>query len=121
MLYITLKFVHILLAIVAVGFTTSFGLISARAAKAGDREMIYALKTIALMSSIAHACYILLLVTGVWMIWVVGYPYSFTWIYLSLILFTVAFLAGSFMMVPSVKRRIKILGERGSSDPELIE
>jgi len=121
MLYITLKFVHILLAIIAVGFTTSFGLISARAARAGDREMMYALKTIALMSNIAHGCYLLLLITGLWMIWVVGYPFSFTWIYLSLILFTLAFLAGSFMMIPSVKRRMAILQERGSSDPELIE
>ena len=122
MLYTVLKFVHILLAIIAVGFTSTFGLLSVRAAKAGGdgREMMFALKTIALMSNIAHAGFLLLLATGLWMIWEVGYTFTFTWIYLSLILFAVAFLAGSFMMVPSVKRRIAILAERGPSDPEFI-
>jgi uncharacterized membrane protein len=122
MLYTVLKFVHILLAIIAVGFTSTFGLLSVRAAKAGGdgREMMFALKAIALMSSIAHFCFLLLLATGLLMIWEAGFPYSFTWIYLSLILFAVAFLAGSFMMMPSVKRRIAILGERGPSDPEFI-
>lgn len=123
MLYTVLKFVHILLAIIAVGFTSTFGLLSVRAAKAGGdgREMMFALKAIALMSSIAYFCFLLLLATGLLMIWEAGFPYSFTWIYLSLILFAVAFLAGSFMMMPSVKRRIAILGERGPSDPEFIE
>ena len=66
MLYTVLKFVHILLAIIAVGFTSTFGLLSVRAAKIGGdgREMMFALKAIVLMSSIAHACFLLLLATG---------------------------------------------------------
>ena len=122
MTYLVLKFVHIVLAIVAVGFSSTFGLLSVRAAKAGGdgREMMFALKAIALMSNIAHACFLLLLATGLWMIWDVGYPFAYTWIYLSLILFAVAFLAGTFIMVPSAKRRIAILAERGPSDPEFI-
>jgi uncharacterized membrane protein len=122
MLYTVLKFVHILLAIIAVGFTSTFGLLSVRAAKAGGdgREMMFALKTIALMSNIAHAGFLLLLATGLWMIWEVGYAFTFTWIYLSLILFAVAFFAGTLVMVPSAKRRIAILAERGPSDPEFI-
>jgi len=122
MLYLVLKFAHIVLAIIAVGFTSTFGLLSVRAANIdGDgREMIFALKAIALMSNIAHACFLLLLATGLWMIWDVGYPFTFTWIYLSLILFTVAFLAGTFVMIPSAKRRIAILSERGPDDPEFV-
>jgi uncharacterized membrane protein len=54
------------------------------------------------------------------MIWEVGYAFTFTWIYLSLILFAVAFFAGTLVMVPSAKRRIAILAERGPSDPEFI-
>ena len=120
--YVVLKFVHIVLAIVAVGFTSTFGLLSVRAAKAGGdgREMAFALKAIVAMSSIAHACFVLLLVTGLLMVWRVGYSYAFVWIYLSLILFAIAFLAGWFVMVPSAKRRIAILADRGPSDPEFI-
>ena len=122
MLYVVLKFVHILLAIIGIGFTSSFGLLSVRAAKAGGdgREMMFALKLIVTMSSIAHTCFILLLATGLLMVWMVGYSYAFVWIYLSLILFAIAFLAGAFVMVPSAKRRIAILAERGPSDPEFI-
>jgi len=119
---LAILFAHIVLAIIAVGFTSTFGLLSVRAANIdGDgREMIFALKAIALMSNIAHACFLLLLATGLWMIWDVGYPFTFTWIYLSLILFTVAFLAGTFVMIPSAKRRIAILSERGPDDPEFV-
>jgi uncharacterized membrane protein len=121
MLYTTLKFVHILLAIIAVGFTSSFGLLAARAANSDDdREMMYALKVIALMSTIAHWSFLLLLVTGLWMVWDVAFPLTFTWIWASLLLFAIAFLAGTFVMVPSARRRIAILRERGSSDPEFI-
>ena len=122
MLYTVLKFVHILLAIIGIGFTSTFGLLSVRAAKAGGdgREMMFALKVIVLMSSIAHVCFLLLLATGLWMVWEVGFPFTFMWIYASLILFAVAFLAGLFVMVPSAKRRIAILSERGPTDPEFI-
>ena len=59
MLYTVLKFVHILLAIVAVGFTTStFGLLLGASGKGRrrGRETMFALKAIGLMSSIAHGC-----------------------------------------------------------------
>ncbi len=122
MLYLVLKFVHIVLAIVAVGFTSTFGLLSVRAANIdGDgREMMFALNAIVLMSNIAHACFLLLLATGLWMVWEADYSFKFTYIYMSLILFAVAFLAGTFVMVPSAKRRIVILSERGPDDPEFI-
>jgi uncharacterized membrane protein len=122
MLYNVLKFVHILLAIIAIGFTSAFGLIIGRAAKAGGdgREMLYALRAIRLMVTIAHGCFVLLLLTGLWMIWEVGFPFSFKWIYWSLILFAIALGTGVFVMAPSVTRRIEILSSRGPSDPEFI-
>ena len=48
-MYLALKFLHIFLAIIAVGFTSSFGLILARAAKGGadGRATEVALDTIA--------------------------------------------------------------------------
>ena len=120
-MYLTLKFLHILLAVVAVGFTSSFGLILGRAAKAGTdgREMRFALGTIGVMGLIAHICYLLLFVTGLALVYTVGYPW-YAWLKWSVGLFAIAFLAGQFVMVPSAKKRIAILDARGPADPEFI-
>ena len=62
-MYLALKFLHIFLAIVAVGFTSSFGLILARAARGGadGRELKFALETIRVMGLIGHVCFLFLL------------------------------------------------------------
>jgi uncharacterized membrane protein len=119
--YITLKFLHVLLAIIAVGFTSSFGLIAARGATGGPdgREMKFALGTIRTMSLVAHICYFLLLVTGFGLIHVAGYPW-YAWLKWSVALFAVAFLAGQFVMLPSVKKRLAMLETKGPSDPAFI-
>jgi uncharacterized membrane protein len=119
--YLTLKFLHIFLAIIAVGFTSSFGLIMARAGKGGSdgREMKFALGTMRVMSLVAHVSYFLLLVTGFALMHTVGYPW-YTWLQWSVGLFTVAFLTGLFVIAPSVNKRLAILEARGPSDPEFI-
>ena len=120
-MYITLKFLHILLAIIAVGFTSSFGLIAARAGAGGadGREMKFALGTIRTMSLVAHICYLLLLVTGFGLMHVAGYPW-YTWLKWSVGLFAVALLAGQFVMLPSVKKRLAMLEAKGPADPAFI-
>jgi hypothetical protein len=42
MLYTTLKFLHVLLAIVAIGFKTAYGLLNARPRKAGTADLTFA-------------------------------------------------------------------------------
>ena len=61
-LYNTLKFLHILLTIIAVGFTMTFGIILSRAEK-GDkdgRELKYARQTVRFMSRIANIGFVLI-------------------------------------------------------------
>ena len=68
MLFVLLKFVHVLAAIIAIGFNASYGLLIGRARAAGmdGREMGFALRTVKVMDDyIANPCYGLLLVTGV--------------------------------------------------------
>ena len=92
MLYTTLKFLHVLLAIVAVGFNMTYGLLVARARKVGPdaRELKFALRTVKVMDDyIANPCYVLLLITGVGMVHVAGFPWSFIWIHGSLALLVV--------------------------------
>ena len=67
MLFLALKFVHILCAILAVGFNSAYGLILGRARRGGldGREMAFALKTVKVMDDrVANPSYVLLGVTG---------------------------------------------------------
>ena len=69
MLYTTLKFLHVVLAITAIGFNSAYGLIIGRARKAGTAELKFALRTVKVMDDyVANPCYVLLLLTGVGMV-----------------------------------------------------
>lgn len=120
-MYLTLKFLHVFLTIIAVGFTATFGLIMARAAKGGPdgREVKFALETLRLMGIIAHVCFFLILVTGVGMVQVAGFPW-YGWIKWSIAIFTFNFVIGLFVLAPSVSKRLMILSARGMADPEFI-
>ena len=123
MLYTTLKFLHILLTIIAVGYSMTFGLILSRAAKADQdgRELRYALQTVRLMSTIANVCFVLLALIGVALVHVGGYSWAPVWIHGSAALFLVTLAIGMFVLGPMGKRRLAILESRGPSDPEFIK
>ena len=80
MLFLALKFVHILCAILAIGLNAAYGLILGRARRGGldGREMAFALKTVKVMDDrVANPCYVLLGVTGVSMVILEGYSWSY--------------------------------------------
>jgi uncharacterized membrane protein len=122
-LYNTLKFLHILLTIIAVGYSMSFGLILSRAAKANQdgRELKYALKTVRLMSRIANVCLVLVALIGVGMVHLQGYSWAAKWIHGSAALFLIVLALGILGQAPMAKRRMAILEARGPSDPEFIK
>jgi uncharacterized membrane protein len=120
-MYFLLKFLHVLLAIVAIGFTSSFGLIQARARKAGDvKELKFALSLISVMSAISTGCFVVLVLIGVVMVQIGGIGFRPIWIHGSLALWLLAFALGFFVMKPATARRLEILESRGPSDPEFI-
>jgi uncharacterized membrane protein len=123
MLYNTLKFLHILLTIIAVGYVMTFGLILSRAEKADrdGRELKYALQTVRLMSNIANVCFVLLALIGVGLVQLGGFGWKPIWIHGSAGLFLIAFSLGIFVLGPMGKRRLAILESRGPSDPEFIK
>ena len=92
MLYNTLKFLHILLAILAVGFSMTFGLILSRAEKADKdgRELKFALQTVRFMSMIANVCFVLLVIVGVGLVQLGGFTWAPMWIHGSAGLFLIA-------------------------------
>jgi uncharacterized membrane protein len=123
MLYLTLKLLHILLAIAAVGFNVSYGLIIGRARKAGadGRELRFALRTVKFMDDyVANPCYILLAVTGVGMVHVAGYPWALKWIHGSMALLILLAGLGVGVYTPTLRRQIAALEARGPNDPEFL-
>jgi len=119
-----LKFLHVVLAIVAVGFNASYGLLIARARAGGidGREMRFALRTVKIMDDyVANPCYALLLVTGGALVYVSGYPWTLKWIYLSLALLVAAFAIGIVLYTPTLRRQIDVLESSGPSDPEFLK
>jgi uncharacterized membrane protein len=124
MLFTTLKFVHVLAAIIAIGYNASYGLLIARARAGGidGREMRFALRTVKFMDDyIANPCYGLLLVTGALMVYLAGYPWTLKWIYLSLGLLILAFAIAIVLYSPTLRREIEVLETSGPSDPEFLK
>jgi uncharacterized membrane protein len=121
MLYTTLKFLHILLAITAIGFNSAYGLIIGRARKAGTAELKFALRTVKVMDDyVANPCYVLLLLTGIGMVHTSGYPWSLKWIHGSMALLVVAFILAIGFYTPTLRKQIAILDSRGANDPEFL-
>jgi len=121
MLYITLKFVHVVLAIVAIGFNSAYGLVIGRARKAGTAELKFALRTVKFMDDyVANPCYALLLLTGVGMVHTAGYPWALKWIHGSLALLVVAFVLALGFYTPTLRKQIAILESRGADDAEFM-
>jgi uncharacterized membrane protein len=123
MLYLSLKYVHVLLAIVAVGYNATYGLIIGRARKAGadGRELKYALRTVKFMDDyVANPCYVLILLTGVGIVHVAGYSWAFKWIHGSMALLVITFVIAIGFYSPTLRKQIALLDARGPNDPEFL-
>lgn len=118
MAYLWLKLVHIILAILSVGYGASYGLLVARGRAAGRAELAFALRTIQAMDRIATASYVLLLVTGMGLVNLSGLKMRDHWLYMSTALWFIAFALGIGIQRPALRRMIALLDERGPEDAE---
>jgi uncharacterized membrane protein len=117
--YLWLKTLHILLAIVAVGFNVSYGLLIGRARRAGPVELTFALKTVKVMDDyVANPAYVLLFITGFGMLRLSGIPIGTRWVHVSMALLFVAMAIGVGLYTPTLRKQIAALEARGPEDPE---
>ena len=117
-LYEFLKFVHVLLAIVAVGFNASYGIWIARAAREREHEL-HVLKGVKFLDDrIANPAYGGLLALGLWMV-VIG-PYDITtgWILAALVLYVIVTGLAITLYSPTLRRQIALLETGGGGSPE---
>ncbi len=116
--YLLIKFVHVLLAIVAVGFNASYGIWITRAAKQPEHlsHVLRGIKT--LDDRFANPAYGLLLVTGLTMVLLGNLPLTTFWILGALVLWFIAVVLGLSMYTPTLRNQIQVLETAGAASPE---
>lgn len=108
-LYDFLQYLHVVLAIVAVGFNASYGIWTARAAKEPEHEL-HILKGIRTLDDrFANPAYALLLVTGISMVLVGDLGFDTLWISAALGLFVVMALVAILLFTPTLRKQIALV------------
>jgi uncharacterized membrane protein len=108
--YTLVKFLHIFFAIVAVGFNATYALWLVRAQR-DPRHLDFALRGVKLLDDyFANPAYLLLLLSGLAMVLIAGYPLFTTfWLLAALILWVIAVALGYGLYTPTLSRQIKAL------------
>jgi uncharacterized membrane protein len=116
--YNLLKFAHVMLAIVAIGFNASYGIWLARAGREPQHlgHVLRSIKT--LDDRFANPAYVLLLVTGVLTVLVGGIPFETFWIAASIGLWLILVVLGLGVYTPTLRRQIALVESAGAASSE---
>ena len=117
MLYHAIVFIHVLSAIVAVGYNATYAVWLARGSL--DRaHLLFALRGIKFMDDrIANPAYGLLLLTGIAQVIISHRPWQEAWIEWAIGLWILLVVVAAAFYTPALKRQIQIVSERGPDDP----
>jgi uncharacterized membrane protein len=120
-MYLALKFVHVLLAITAVGANLTYGVWFYRA-NAQPEFATVALRGIRFIDDyIANPAYLLLLPTGAAMVWVSGLGFHTLWIEWAMGLWLVAIALAYAGYSPALAKQIAVVVESGPSNPQAVK
>lgn len=116
-MYHFVVFIHVLSAIIAVGYNATYAVWLTRGGM--EREhLLFALRGIKFMDDrIANPAYGLLLITGIAQVIMSHRSWHQTWIELALALYVLLVLVAFVGYTPVLKRQIQILSDRGPDDP----
>jgi uncharacterized membrane protein len=113
-LYTTLKLIHILLAITAVGFNLSYTVWLLRSQNMPKEITDFALRGIKFMDDrIANPAYGLLFVTGLLMVFTGPWSLTTRWIDAALVVFVVLVLLAALGYTPALRNQIRALESDG--------
>lgn len=111
--FLILKFIHVLLAITALGANITYGIWSSLAARQ-PAHLGFAMKGIKVLDDrIANPSYGLLLLTGLAMLYVSPYSWRTPWILTALILYVVMIGIAATMYSPLLRRQLETLEAQG--------
>lgn len=120
MLYLILKWLHVLLAITAIGANITYAVWLARG-RADQRHLAFALRGVKILDDrVANPAYVLLLVTGVAMTFVAGIPLSTPWIATSIALYVILVLVGLLAYTPTLRRQVALAETDAADSPEYV-
>lgn len=113
-LFATVKFFHVLLAIIAVGFNATYGVWLARVAREPVPTQSFVLRGIKRLDDwFANPAYVLLAVTGVTMVLVGELRFTTFWIAGGIVLWAIAVGLGFFVYTPMLRNQIHSLETAG--------
>jgi uncharacterized membrane protein len=116
-LYSFLKFLHVLLVVIAVGFNASYGIWIGRLAREPEHAA-HVLRGIKILDDrFANPAYLLILLLGLAMVWESGIPFSTFWIAASLVLYAILVAVAVVGYTPTLRRQIA-LAEAGRVDSD---
>jgi uncharacterized membrane protein len=117
-IYTLTKFLHVVLAIIAVGFNASYGIWIVRSAR--DPEHVgFAMRTIKFLDDrFANPAYGLLLLTGLFMVFTAGYPLSTLWIAAALVLYVLVLVLAFTVISPNFRAQLRALETVGPQSAE---
>src|SRR5438034_10177031 len=118
-LFVVVKFVHVLLAIIAVGFNATYGVWLARVAREPVPTQSFVLRGIKRLDDwFANPAYVLLAVTGVTMVFVGQLDFRTFWIAGGIVLWAIAVALGFFVYTPALRNQIHALETAGPQSEE---
>jgi Predicted integral membrane protein (DUF2269) len=113
-LFAILKLLHVLLAIVAVGFNATYGVWLARLAREPVPTQLFVLGGIKRLDDwFANPAYVLLAVTGIAMVLVGELRFTTFWIAGGIVLWAIAVALGFFLYTPLFRAQIRALETSG--------
>ena len=111
--YVITKFIHVTLAIVAVGFNLSYAIWIVRSAREPE-HIGFVMRTIRWIDSrIANPAYGVLLVSGLFMAFSSGLPLTTFWIAAALALYLLAVILGIAVIAPNFRAQLRALETEG--------
>jgi uncharacterized membrane protein len=119
MLLLTVLYVHILAAIVAVGLNISYAVWIIRA-RMDPAHTAFALKGIKFLDDrIANPAYGVLLLTGILLVFLAGYSLTTLWIDIALVLFVLLVVVAVVFYTPALREQIKLVESGDTSSAAL--
>ena len=117
MLFLILKWLHVLSAITAVGANITYGIWLGRASREPS-ALPFTLRGVKILDDrVANPAYGALLVTGLLMAFVAPLPLTTPWLLTSLVLYVIILLLGLFVYTPVFRRQIQLLDSEGFQSP----
>jgi len=116
--YLLIKSIHVLAAIVALGANLTYGVWLSLASR-DEKALPFALRGIKVLDDrLATPSYVVLLVTGLLMVYLIKLPFTLPWLLTALALYAVTALVGILAYAPTLRTQIRLAEDPGPSSLE---